>query len=440
MQSNNALYPAIQREIEKQYANEPAAHEALQAINSGTGCVFVLGRAGTGKTTLVRHIMQSGDGVNQVVLAPTGIAAINVQGQTIHSFFRLPPRLLDRDNLDTSRPNRLWTRIERIIIDEISMVRVDVMDAMDAILRKARGDDRPFGGVQMVFVGDFLQLPPVVPSQEAEMLFQLGYRSPYCFSAKSLDSVEASHVVLPTVHRQSDAYFVELLGKLRDADEVENAVAELNACCVRPHRQDAEPIMLTGTNARTNHYNQRGLDRIDSKPMEYIAGFAGTFDHRTDRLPAPDVLVLKPGARVMALKNDLKGRWVNGSRGTITRLEPDRVWMRLDNEDNDVEIEPLTWENVRYTWDEANKKVVSEVRGTFRQIPLNLAWAATIHKAQGLTLDDVRVDLEGGAFASGQAYVAISRARSLDGLSFSRPLRPTDVFIDPLLLEFDRLC
>jgi len=425
-------------EFEPDFANEPEAQEALKAIDSGTDCIFILGRAGTGKTTLVRYIMQSRGDTKQVVLAPTGIAAINVRGQTIHSFFRLPPRLLDRDNLDPSRPNRLWRHIERIIIDEVSMIRVDVMDAMDAVLRHVRKDNRPFGGVQMVFVGDFLQLPPVVPSQEAEMLFQMDYHSPYCFSAKSLSEIQPTYFRLPTVRRQTDPFFIELLGKLRDANEVDNAVGELNKRCAGPHRAGSEPMLLTGTNARANHYNQVGLEAIEAEPTEYIAQTTGTFDQRADRLPAPETLVLKLGARVMALKNDPKSRWVNGSLGTVTELERDRVWMRLDSDDNVVDVERLTWENVRYKWDQANKKVLAEIKGTFNQMPLNLAWASTIHKAQGLTLDDVRIDLESGAFVSGQAYVAISRARSPEGLSLSQQLRPSDVFIDPVLAEFDR--
>jgi ATP-dependent DNA helicase PIF1 len=334
-------------ENEPDFADEPEAQEALEAIDSGSDCIFLLGRAGTGKTTLVRYIMQSRGDTKQVVLAPTGIAAINVRGQTIHSFFRLPPRLLDRDNLEPSRPNRLWRHIERIIIDEVSMVRVDVMDAMDAVLRQARKDNRPFGGVQMVFVGDFLQLPPVVPPQEVEMLFQMDYHSPYCFNAKSLTEVQPMYFRLPTVRRQTDPFFIELLGKLRDANEVDNAVAELNKRCAGPHRAGSEPMLLTGTNARANSYNQVGLEAIEDEPTEYIARTTGTFDQRADRLPAPETLVLKPGARVMALKNDPKSRWVNGSLGTITELERDRIWMRLDSDDSIVDVERLTWENVR---------------------------------------------------------------------------------------------
>jgi ATP-dependent DNA helicase PIF1 len=422
-------------EFEPDFADEP---EALKAIDSGTDCIFILGRAGTGKTTLVRHITQSRGTTKQVVLAPTGIAAINVRGQTIHSFFRLPPRLLDRDNIEPSRPNRLWSHIERIIIDEISMVRVDVMDAMDAVLRKARSDDRPFGGVQMVLVGDFLQLPPVVPPQEAEMLLQMDYRSPYCFSAKSLADGKPTFVRLPTVRRQTDPLFIELLGQLRSVGDLDAAVTELNKRCYKPHRANAEPMLLTGTNAKANHYNLSGLDAIDDEPKIYTARITGKFSHKEDRLPAPETLVLKLDARVMVLKNDPKNRWVNGSLGTVTELEHDRVQIRLDSDGSVVGIERQSWENIRYKWDQANKKVITEVIGSFSQIPLNLSWAVTIHKAQGLSLDDVRIDLEGGAFASGQAYVAISRARSLDGLSLSRPLRSSDVFIDPLLAKFDR--
>jgi ATP-dependent DNA helicase PIF1 len=427
-----------QDEFAPDFADEPGAQEALEAIDSGANCIFILGRAGTGKTTLVRHITQSRGTTKQVVLAPTGIAAINVRGQTIHSFFRLPPRLLDRDNIEPSRPNRLWSHIERIIIDEISMVRVDVMDAMDAVLRKARSDDRPFGGVQMVLVGDFLQLPPVVPPQEAEMLLQMDYRSPYCFSAKSLADGEPTFVRLPTVRRQTDPLFIELLGQLRSVGDLDAAVTELNKRCSKPHRANAEPMLLTGTNAKANHYNLSGLDAIDDEPKIYTARITGKFSHKEDRLPAPETLVLKLGARVMVLKNDPKNRWVNGSLGTVTELEHDRVQIRLDSDGSVVGIERQSWENIRYKWDQANKKVITEVIGSFSQIPLNLSWAVTIHKAQGLSLDDVRIDLEGGAFASGQAYVAISRARSLDGLSLSRPLRSSDVFIDPLLAKFDR--
>ena len=425
-------------EFPTDFADDPAAQEALAAIDSGENCIFLLGRAGTGKTTLARYIVQSRADTKQVVLAPTGIAAINVRGQTIHSFFRLPPRLLDRDNLEPSRPNRLWRHIERIIIDEISMVRADIMDAMDVVLRRTRKNNKPFGGVQMVFVGDFLQLPPVVPSQEEEMLLQLGYHSPYCFSAKSLAEVMPKFVRLNTVHRQADSFFIELLGQLREAKDVDGAVAQLNEYCAKPHREGVEPMLLTGTDNRANHYNQQGLEEIKDEPEEYVARTTGKFDQGSDRLPAPETLVLKPGARVMALKNDPKSRWVNGSLGTITELEKGRAWMRLDSDESVVDVERLTWEKVRYKWDDANKKVLTEIIGSFNQMPLNLAWAATIHKAQGLTLDDVRIDLEGGAFTSGQAYVAMSRARSLAGLSLSRPLRPTDVFIDPLLAEFDR--
>jgi hypothetical protein len=197
-------------------------------------------------------------------------------------------------------------------------------------------------------------------------------------------------------------------------------------------------MLLSGTNARANEHNRTRLQSIQKPSTEYVARITGSFNQLEDRLPAPETLALKPEARVMLLKNDPENRWVNGSLGTVTNLEQDRVWVRLDDNQSVVDVERQSWENVRYKWDEKNKKVVTEIRGTFTQIPMNLGWAATIHKAQGLSLENVRIDLAEGAFSSGQAYVAISRARSLEGLSLSSPLRPSDVFIDPVLAEFDR--
>lgn len=423
------------------YETEPGVQEALAALDSGAQAVFILGRAGTGKTTLIQHIMKSRDATRQVVLAPTGIAALNVGGQTIHSFFYLPPRLLDEQALKDKRPKRLWKTINRIIIDEVSMVRVDVLDAIDFRLRQARQDERPFGGVQMILVGDFLQLPPVVPRAESEMLARLGYGSPYAFSARSIAELDAAFIHLPTVRRQLDPKFIALLGSLRDGQNLEAAIAELNEKCCRAHRSDATPMLLTGSNARADHYNQAGLKAIDAPEISYQAKLTGTFDKQRNRLPAAELLTLKPGARVMALKNDSKPgarRWVNGSVGTVEQLTSDRAWVRFDHTGAVDEVERQTWESIRYNWNEKTKSVETEVIGRFVQIPLSLAWAATIHKAQGLSLDDVRIDLEGGAFASGQAYVAVSRVRSLEGLSLARPLRPSDFFVDQMLLDFEQ--
>lgn len=420
------------------FEDQPGVREALRAIDAEAPVVFVLGRAGTGKTTFVRYLKERHETKRQVVLAPTGVAALNARGQTIHSFFWLPPRLLLPEELKPGRTRRLWREIGRIVVDEISMVRVDVIDAIDLVLRRVRESDEPFGGVQMVFVGDFLQLPPVTPAAEAEMLFHMGYESPFAFSARALESVDPDVVRLETIHRQADPEFIDLLGRLRDNEDVEGALATLNAACVRAHRPDAQPMLLCGTNARADRYNAQGLAAIADEPVTYEGRGSGSFDRQRDRLPVPETLVLKPGARVMAVKNDLQGRWVNGSLGTVAHLQPDSVGVRLDDGGRLVDIERRTWDKIQYSWDEKAKRVASEAVGSYAQIPLILAWAATIHKAQGLTLDDVRIDLERGAFASGQAYVALSRARSLDGLSLTRPLRPSDVLVDPVLAEFDR--
>lgn len=422
------------------YATSPGVAEVLAAVDSDAPAIFVLGRAGTGKTTLVHYLRQLHATKRQVVLAPTGVAALNAGGQTIHSFFRLPSRLLTPADLEGHRARRLWREIDRIIIDEVSMVRVDIIDAIDVVLRKARANPMPFGGVQMVFVGDFLQLPPVTPRGEAEMLGRMGYGSPYAFSAQAFKELDTLFLRLETIYRQSDPEFIDMLGALRDSEDpehAEQALADINARCLGDHR-DAVPMLLCGTNARAHHYNELGLKGLTTPETTYIGSVKDKFDHKRDRLPVPETLVLKAGARVMAVKNDGEGRWVNGSMGTVTRLEPDTVWVALDRDGSEVEIGRAAWENIRYEWNETDAKVMSNVVGSYKQIPLILAWAATIHKAQGLSLDDVRVDLGGGAFASGQAYVAISRARSLEGLSLSRPLRARDVFVDPVLSEFER--
>lgn len=423
------------------YATSPGVAEALAAIDSDAPAVFVLGRAGTGKTTLVHFLREREGTKKQVVLAPTGVAALNAGGQTIHSFFRLPSRLLTANDLAGHRPRRLWREIDRVIIDEISMVRVDLIDAIDTVLRQARSNPKPFGGVQMVFVGDFLQLPPVTPRSEAEMLARLDYRSPYAFSAKAFGEVDASFLRLETIYRQRDADFIAHLGALRDGEDVEaaeHALTDINARCVGGHRDGATPMLLCGTNARAETYNARGLAALTTPETVYTGTVKDKFDQRRDRLPVPETLVLKEGARVMAVKNDGEGRWVNGSMGTVSGLEPETVWVRLDSHGGEVGVTVSAWETIRYEWDDKEGKVVSNVVGSYKQIPLILAWAATIHKAQGLSLDDVRIDLGGGAFASGQAYVALSRARSMDGLSLSRPLRPSDVFVDPVLADFER--
>lgn len=407
----------------------------LATMRTRAPVTMVLGGAGTGKTTFL-HMLRKQEGARQVFLAPTGVAALQLGGQTIHSFFGLPPRLVDPDQVKPRSPKRnLMKKLDRLVIDEISMVRADVLDAVDRCLRIARGNPEPFGGVQVVLVGDFLQLPPVVPSAEREILAHLGYEGPFAFDARILREVPISRMPFTRVFRQQDAAFVAQLAALRSGRGIAEAVAAINEASYRPHREGRIPVVLAPTNARVDAYNRRGLENLVDEGRVYEGKSEGEFDLANDRLPVPEGLLLKVGARVMTVRNDPEKQWVNGSVGTIIGLAQDRAFVRLDT-GGVAEIERVSWERIRYDWDEATGKIAAKVVGTYNQLPLVPAWAITVHKAQGLTLDDVRIDFDSGAFAAGQAYVALSRARSLEGLSLVRPLRAADIRIDRRVAAF----
>lgn len=407
----------------------------LALVGSGAPLIMVLGGAGTGKTTFLHALRKHGGG-KQAFVAPTGVAALQLGGQTIHSFFGLPPRLMDPDQVRPRSPKRtLMKKLERLVIDEISMVRADVLDAVDRSLRIARGNPEPFGGVQVVLVGDFLQLPPVVPQAEREILGHLGYEGPFAFDARVLREVEPARLPFLQVYRQTDDTFVQHLAELRTGRFVGDAIAAINAASHRDHRPGRIPVVLAPTNARVDAYNRRGMEALYDDGRLFEGKSEGEFDLANDRLPVPETLALKVGARVMTVRNHPERQWVNGSVGTITGLAPDRAYVRLDG-GGIVEIERTSWERIRYDWDEATGKVAAKVVGTYTQLPLVPAWAVTVHKAQGLTLEDVRIDFDAGAFAAGQAYVALSRARSLEGLSLARPLRASDIRIDRRVAAF----
>ena len=410
----------------KGYAEDPTVAHILQQLRSDDPSpILVTGEAGTGKSTLVNFIKNHGGIDNIAVLAPTGVAALNVGGQTIHSFFRFPFKIIDENALADQRKNRLWKKVKLIIIDEISMVRADMLDGMDIILRKAQNSSEPFGGVKMLLVGDFFQLPPVIPNHEKIVLGQMGYAGPFAYHANVLENYTPVHFELSQVYRQRDPRFVEILSDLRVARNVEDAVGKLNDICVKPHREGHTPVLLTSTNAIAERYNKQGLRDLTTEPVLYDCKTEGRFN--ANRAPAPMQISLKKGARVMAVKNDPLKRWVNGSLGTIVELNDKEVYVRFDGDQSSRKIEPATWESINYKWNEIEQKMEEEATATFSQMPLILAWAVTIHKAQGLTLDDVRIDLGRGAFAPGQAYVALSRARTLDGLSLTSPLNAGDV-------------
>jgi ATP-dependent DNA helicase PIF1 len=398
---------------------------AFQAVEKGRQIIFVTGGAGTGKSTFIRELRERFPEKKSVVLAPTGVAALNAGGQTIHSFCKLPLRPVTPEDIRKADDPELVKELEMVIIDEVSMVRADMLDGVDAFLRLNRKSELPFGGVQIVLVGDLFQLPPVVTRNDEEII-AARYPSPHFFSARALQGLRFFPVELQIVYRQKDRAFAELLAHIRDGRDIARAVAELNSQCAgRAHT--ARHLILVPTRKAAAEENATRLDALKGKPEVYLARRDGSFASASeDRLPAPPELGLRPGAQVMFVRNDSERRWVNGTLGVVTSMTRDKVKVVTDDGE-EHEVERIEWEDIRYAWDETKKEIVEEVAGVYEQIPLMLAWAVTIHKAQGLTLERVTVDLARGAFADGQVYVALSRARTLEGLSLKRAVRPGEV-------------
>ncbi len=410
-------------------------HTALDFARRGEGHLFVTGRAGTGKSTLLRALS---DMITQeaVVLAPTGLAAVNVGGQTIHSFFGFPPRLIRPDDIRRSRNGRLMRRLKLIIIDEVSMVRSDLMWAIDQSLRVNRGRPREaFGGVRLLLFGDLHQLPPVVQSGEVAEHLESAYGGPFFFQVPALmEGAGMSLIELEHVFRQNDERLLDVLNRIRDGEVTESDLQVLNerTHAIRTLGEGDAFVILTPTNAAAQRINMAYLDALSGPVTPYEAGITGEFGGAAH--PTDATLLLKPGAKVILLRNDPDKRWVNGTIARVAKLEEKRVWIEIDGKEH--EIEPVSWEARRYAFDQAAEKIVENVTGTFRQFPLRLAWALTIHKSQGLTLDRVYIDLGRGTFAHGQAYVALSRCRSLDGLALARPLRPSDILFDRSVMAY----
>lgn len=412
----------------------PEYRAILDLLESGCPVVFVTGNAGTGKSTLIRYLRESTT-KQTVVLAPTGIAALQAGGATIHSFFHFPPKIRPESDVKPGGDRSLFRSLELLIIDEISMVRCDLLDAIDVFLRKHRRAELPFGGVQLLLVGDLFQLSPVTPKHEEDVLRGMGYLSRYFFSAECMRTTRVFPAELSNVFRQTDRGFVDMLNLVRTADSVERVTAELNAKCFET-LPPATDITLTSTNAQADEINRIELERIIPAERIYVGKTEGTFIHDRDKLPSPMDLRLKAGARVMFTKNGMQ--WVNGSLGIVRGMDERsvRVEMVTDARGTVCTVPPATWEKYKYEFDEVEKKIVARKTGSYTQIPLMLAWAVTIHKSQGRTLDRALVDLGQGAFEFGQAYVALSRCRSIEGLRFARPLRTSDIKCHPMVKEF----
>ncbi|MBX2926644.1 MAG: AAA family ATPase [Saprospiraceae bacterium] len=411
---------------------------ALDAIEKQGANVFLTGRAGTGKSTLLQ-LFRSTTRKKTVVLAPTGVAALNVRGQTIHSFFGFPPRMFPRQEIKKRRDRRLYQKLEVLVIDEISMVRADIVDHIDYFLRLHRDTPEPFGGVQVVFIGDLFQLPPVVSSSNEAAIFQQQYETPYFFSANVFrEGFSLEMIELQKVYRQEQRHFLRLLESVRlntiDYEELD----ELNERHLPGFETEEFYITLSSRNAKADSINQAELTKIPLPEQRYQASISGEFN--PNLAPADPVLRLKLNAQVMFLKNDPDRQFVNGTIGKVVKLEHESVTVMVEESPGErryVEVKPMSWESLRYKVDPLDPdKIEAEVTGAFTQIPLRLAWAVTIHKAQGKTFDKVIIDLDRGAFEHGQTYVALSRCRTFEGIVLRQPIRPDDIRTDERVIEF----
>ncbi len=405
-------------------SDEQAA--VYDAIENTREHIFVTGRAGTGKSTLLNHL--SWNTSKQIVIcAPTGVAALNVGGQTIHSLFRLPIGLIaDHDIEQNSELRKLLNTIDTLVIDEVSMVNADLLDAIDRSLRQARQrKNEAFGGVQVVLFGDPYQLAPVPGDPEERAYFTDHYRSMWFFDAHVWDEAPLRILELAFIHRQSDAGFKEMLNAVRHGRVTAEIAGALNGAGARPAPTDGGVITLATRNDTVSRINKLELERLPGSVKTAKAEVTGDFGGRT--FPADEALELKVGAQVMFLRNDSEQRWVNGSVGVVTRIR-DTVFVEIDGEE--VEVQPAVWEKYRYSYSPLSKELKKDIVAEFQQFPLRLAWAVTIHKSQGKTYDRAVVDLGTRVFSAGQTYVALSRITSLDGLYLSRPLRPADIIVD----------
>jgi ATP-dependent DNA helicase PIF1 len=412
----------------------PDFKACLHEMERTDNCLFITGKAGTGKSTLLRY-WRKHTRKKAVVLAPTGIAALNIGGQTIHSFFGFPPRPLKKEEIKVRRNRKMFQALDAIVIDEISMVRADMLEQIDYFLRVNTNIRKPFGGIQMIFFGDLFQLPPVIASREEKMLFQQNYDSPYFFSAAVFKKeLEINMIELRQVYRQDNRRFIRLLDSIRLRRIDEEEFEELNERYIEDFKDDDFYVILSARNASVDQINKEKLEELDTETFSYLAQITGS----VSVLPADTPLDLKVGAQVMFLKNDPKRRYVNGTVGKVQELTQHSIKVSILKPNGTIgliSVEQYEWDVVKHTMNE-KLEIDTENVGKFTQYPLRLAWAMTIHKSQGKTFDRVIVDMGKGAFEFGQTYVALSRCRTLEGIVLRRPLKPQDIFVDERIVDF----
>lgn len=431
-------------------SNNKEFQDALNLIQYTRQSVFLTGKAGTGKSTFLKHICEHTK-KKHIVLAPTGIAAINAGGSTLHSFFKLPfhPLLPDDPNLSLQRGRiheffkynklhrKLLEEVELVIIDEISMVRADTIDAVDRILRVySRNLRQPFGGKQILLVGDVFQLEPVIKADEREIINRF-YPTPYFFSARVFSEIDLVSVELQKVYRQTDRVFVSVLDHIRTNTAGAADLQLLNTRYGTTIEASEEDMYITLATRRDNvdYINDKKLAELPGEPMTFEGEITGDFPESS--LPTSKDLVLKPGAQIIFIKNDYERRWVNGTIGVVTGIdEEDGTIYVLTDDGKECDVNKDSWRNIRYKYNEEKKEIEEEELGTFTQYPIRLAWAITIHKSQGLTFSRVIIDFTGGVFAGGQAYVALSRCTSLDGIQLKKPVSRADIFVRPEIVSF----